>query len=111
MTPQEACSLKDFSCKLDQDGRVRLKSPHNYYYQVQRVMGITGSQWCDFVVWTPKGISIERISFDSTFWNNMIPKLENYYDSALLPELVAPEHPNGRPIREPLPPNPQTFSC
>ena len=31
----------------------------------------------------------------------MLPKLLVFYDNALLPELAAPENPNGRPIREP----------
>ena len=70
--------------------------PYNYYYQVQGVMAITGRTWCDFVVWTPKGISIERIQYNESFWaDQMCPKLLEFYDKALLPELAAPEHPNG----------------
>lgn len=102
ITPQEACTaIKGFFCML-QDGNVKLKKTHNYYYQVQGVMGITGKKWCDFVVWTTKGISIERINYDPTFWMHMVPTLEKFFDTALLPELTAPEYPNGRPIREPL---------
>ena len=33
----------------------------------------------------------------------ILPKLVVFYDNALLPKLAAPEHPNGRPIREPGP--------
>lgn len=101
VTPSEACSKKDFFCTLE-EGQVKLKNKHNYYYQVQGAMAISKKPWCDFVVWTPKGISIQRIQQDSTFWSDsMLPKLLSFYENALLPELAAPEHPNGRPIREP----------
>ena len=52
-------------------------------------------------VWTPKGISTERIQFDQAFWESMIQKLERFFDTAVLPELASPQLPNGRPIREP----------
>ena len=101
ITPVEACATKGFYCAL-KDGKLELKQTHKYYYQVQGVMAITDTKWCDFVVWTPKGVSIQRIMYDHTFWTDqMLPKLLGFYDTALLPELAAPEHPNGRPIREP----------
>ncbi len=101
ITPQEACtSLKGFFCEL-KNGKPTLKKNHNYYYQVQGTMGITKREWCNFVVWTPKGLSIERIAFDRQLWESMTQKLEKFFDSAILPELAAPQHPNGRPIREP----------
>lgn len=104
ITPYEACtSLKGFFCKLE-NGKVTLRRNHNYYYQVQGTLGITGRNWCDFTVWTPKGLSTERIAFDKPFWESMIQKLEKFFDTALLPELAAPQHPNGRPIREPQKP-------
>ena len=40
---------------------------HKYYSQVQGLMGVTGARWCDFVVYTSKGMSIERIPFNPQF--------------------------------------------
>ena len=106
-TPQEACSLKNFPCKLvtgvreDDIDLLRLKRKHNYFYQVQGLMAITGRPWCDFVVWTPKGLSVERISFDVEFWSTVKPKLVDFHRRAILPELALPRHPSGQPIREP----------
>ena len=80
---------------------LRLKRKHNYFYQVQGLMAITGRPWCDFVVWTPKGLSVERISFDVEFWSTVKPKLVDFHRSAILPELALPRHPSGQPIREP----------
>ena len=42
---------KQFYIKQTDNG-IRLKENHNYYYQVQGLMGITGLKWCDFCVWT-----------------------------------------------------------
>ena len=100
ITPHEACQKKSFFCKVEA-GNFTLQRNHSYYYQVQGALGITGRKWCDFTVWTPKGIAIERIAFDPAFWDSMKTKLEAFFDNALLPELAAPEIPNGRPAREP----------
>ena len=47
--------------------KVKLKQSHPYYSQVQGQMAIAGRPWCDFVVFTTKGMSIERIDFNSNF--------------------------------------------
>lgn len=72
--------------------------PPPLFQQVHGTMGITMKRWCDFTVWTPKGTSSQRIIFDHDFWDTMAKKLEAFFDNALLPELAAPQQPNGRPI-------------
>ena len=42
-------------------------------------MGITGTKWCDFVMYTKKGMSIERILFDPQYWHELEGKLLLYY--------------------------------
>lgn len=84
------------------DGKVVLKSTHKYFYQVQGQMAICKRKWCDFVIWTPSSLSIERIYFNPDFWKNTIKKLENFYVQAILPELASPRYPQGQPIREPI---------
>ena len=39
---------KQFYIKQTDNG-IKLKENHNYYYQVQGLMGITGLKWCDFL--------------------------------------------------------------
>lgn len=46
LTPEEACKDKNFCCQLV-DNEVRLKKCHDYYYQVQGLLGVTGCKWCD----------------------------------------------------------------
>ena len=58
-------------------------------------------KWCDFVVYTNKGISIERIPFNSIFWESeLLPKLTEFYTLCVEPEIVYPQHPVGLPIRD-----------
>jgi len=45
-------------------------------------------KWCDFVVYTNNGISVERINFDPLFWNDMILKLKSVFINSVLPKLV-----------------------
>ena len=95
-TVQDAAMSKDFFANI-QNGKVTLKWTHNYYYQIQGQMAICKRKWCDFVIWTPKEMTTERIVFDPIFWQEMLPKLELFYDRAILPELASPQN---QPIRE-----------
>ena len=63
-------------------------------------MAITGWLWCNFVVWSLKGMAVERINFDQDLWADTKPKLLNFYQKALLPELALPRLPSGQPIRD-----------
>ena len=87
ISPYEAAQQMSFFCYL-QDGSLHLKKQHHYYYQVQGQMAICSKKWCDFVVYTNNGISIERIQFDELVWNAMILKLKSFYINSLLPKLV-----------------------
>ena len=42
-------------------------------------MGVTGARWCNFVVYTSKGISIKCIPFDPQFWNELKRTLKVFY--------------------------------
>jgi len=68
MTPQAASGkLNRFCCSLVA-GQVTLKQTHEYYYQIQGQMAIANKPWCDFCVWTPLGVTVERINRDQNFW-------------------------------------------
>ena len=78
VTPLDACSDASFCCE-NIDGNCKLKVTHPYYAQLQGQMGITGAEWCDFVIFTKKGISIERVLFDPLYWQELERKLLYYY--------------------------------
>lgn len=57
---QAAKEAKTFMCR--EENGLLYNEIHQYYYQVQGQLGITGAKWCDFVVYTTQGISIQRIN-------------------------------------------------
>ena len=104
-SPIEAARQPDFCCSVNngQDSRpsVELKRSHVYYIQVQGQMAITERKWCDFTVYTSKGMSIERIAFDEEFWRNeVLPKLVTFYDKCMCPSIVSPVHILGMKVHD-----------
>jgi len=78
VTPLDACADPKFFCQQVGD-HCCLKTDHEYYAQVQDQMAVTGASWYDFAVYTFKGMSIQRISFDQEFWDNITQRLKLYY--------------------------------
>ena len=105
VTPEEACSSPGFCSTLKKDpihGSVlSLRRDHKYFAQVQGQMAVGNRPWCDFVIFTEKGISVERIPFSRTYWElTLFPKLEKFFDNCLGPEIVSPMHALGLPLRD-----------
>ena len=74
-TPTEACHDSKFCCSIQNKGELGipvLKLNHPYYAQVQGQMAIGRHRWCDFVVFTPRGLSVERIHFDDVYWSTKL---------------------------------------
>ena len=70
------------------------------YAQVQGQMAIGERMWCDFVVFTFKGVSVQRIFFNRDYWTTrLLLKLVSFYDNCVALELVRPVSPLGLPIR------------
>ncbi len=93
VSPEEACGDPDFYCDLTSNSKLQLKEnisttiKYNYscMYALIYFSGVT-------CVYTPKGILVERILPDSVWCDNNIPKLEEYFDKHMLPEIVYPHH-------------------
>ena len=99
--PEDAAQQTDFCCKLSADKVVELKRKHQYFAQVQGQLAITERKWCDFVIYTKKGVSIERIEYDSEFWENqLLPKLITFYDCCFCPSIVSPIHFIGKKVHD-----------
>ena len=83
-----AAATTDQKFSIEQiSGTYRLRRDTEYYAQVQGQMALTGSEWCDFVVYTEKGMVIERILFDSQYWKALEQKLVWFYHYFYLPVL------------------------
>ena len=70
------------------EGQLELKMSHDYYYQVQGGMAVAKVKWCDFVLWSPGEISVQRIPFNEELWKKMEEKLIDFYLKWMVPELV-----------------------
>ena len=92
MTPVEACqTLPLCPCSWSEENGLMLKRTHKYFYQIQGGMAICGMPWCDFVIWTPQGICIERVKYDHEFWQtDLLPQLVKFYHDWMLPQIIYP---------------------
>ena len=81
--PAELHKLKNYF--LNEYGLLR---SHKYFTQVQGQLAVCGKQYCDFVVWTPQGILVERIVEDTNFTEGLFRKLTKFYVDYMLPEIM-----------------------
>ena len=71
------------------DGTLCLKPTHEYYYQVQAQLFVTGRTYCDFVVFTGTGnLFVQRLVPDTEFWSQNISIVDRFYVGGILPELI-----------------------
>ena len=61
------------------DNKLRLRSDHDYYYQIQGQLMCSDRKSCDFVVYTIADIKIIRVDRDETFISRMVEKLERFF--------------------------------
>ena len=99
---EEVASVSSHFCAKFVDGKLYLKKSHLYHFQVQGNMGITKLKLCDFVLWAPSGISVERIFFDEELWASMLAKLQHFFCHWLLPEMLLKRCKEGMDIEEVL---------
>lgn len=86
---QAAVKNADF-CLEAVNGKLKLKHGHAYYYQIQTQLAVCELPYCDFVVWTPLSMHIERILLNKAFFFYTInAAASNFFVLAILPELLA----------------------
>jgi hypothetical protein len=81
------------------DNSITVNNKHQYYFQIQQQMFVTGKRWTDFVVKgsMSESIYVERVMFDTDFWNDVLPKLESFFTNHMLPEIAYPSFKYGKP--------------
>jgi len=65
---------------------------HAYFTQIQGQLVISDRQYCDLVVWTTAGITMERVLPDVRFSEKLLSRLTAFYVNHIIPEFI-PEHP------------------
>ena len=79
---------RSFCLQECNDGKFKLKHQHDYYYQCQLQIFVTGHSFCDFVVWTEKELHIERLTLDETLITSALPTAKKFFKFCILPELL-----------------------
>lgn len=70
------------------DGKLILGESHVYYYQVQLLLLVTDSDFCDFVSHSPKGPpSVQRIQRDENLMKRLQHSLSAFWHKVLAPEI------------------------
>ena len=98
---QEAADkTKHFCLNELPDGKFQLLHDHGYFYQCQLQMFVTGRSFCDFVVWTPREIHIERITVDHELIQTVVPQTKEFWKLCVLPELLGKWYTRQHPISQ-----------
>ncbi|XP_062585783.1 uncharacterized protein LOC134247430 [Saccostrea cucullata] len=74
----EAVQLPNFCLQASGDS-YQLKKNHDYFFQIQGQLMVTGTSFCIFVVYTKKDLFIEKIPRDPSFMKEMFDKLANFF--------------------------------
>lgn len=53
---------------------------------------------CDFIMYTSKGVTVERVHYDQE--KDLLPKLEEFYDKCVAPKIISPIRVVGLPLRD-----------
>jgi hypothetical protein len=90
----------------ENDQKLKLNKKH-FFFQIQGQLFVTQRKYCDFIVWTSKGINVETVEtivvrVGDQFMKNILPKLKHFYfkstvqslDTFLNLELAVPD-PSG----------------
>ena len=87
-----------FCLKRDKTNTLKLKTNHPYYFQMQIQMAMCEMQWGYFVVWTPFGLHHEKVTYNATLVDQMIPKLREFHQRYLCPEYFLMRLPRRLPL-------------
>lgn len=84
LTPVEVAGDKTYTNVYLSDSKdVQLNTKSHWYSQIQGQMAICDRSWCDFVLYTNRGISITRVQFDKDFWLSLKHKLTCFYEEVV----------------------------
>ena len=83
----QAIDLNSVDCLRKAGEKYELKRNHNYYYQIQCQLAVTGLLWCDLMVYlsnSPQVHHMEEVKFDPSTWQSVKDKLDFFYFSYFL---------------------------
>lgn len=81
-------SFSECGFLYNRDGSMQLKRTHSCYWHVQGEMMVTGTEWCDVLVFSREHILVQRIYRDTTVTKAMKKKLDDFFFLYYLPSLL-----------------------
>ncbi|KAK3091574.1 hypothetical protein FSP39_020913 [Pinctada imbricata] len=87
LTPTEVATQHTYYNLYLEGNDVKLKSDTKWYTQIQTQLGVTELQWCDFVFFTRKGISIDRIGFNQEYFEKCVQSAKSFFFNFLKSKL------------------------
>lgn len=81
-TLTDSMQTKHFCLRKNENNEPELKMNHEYYFQVQGQMLLTGLPWCDFAIYfdASEELFVQRILFDAKFCFEMYDTLTKMYN-------------------------------
>ena len=82
---------RDLCIYKDENGAIRLKPNHKFFFQFQGLMGISGLLWSKICIHSKEGsqnLFVEKIEFDSGVFHNLVSKVHELYFSHCWPYLL-----------------------
>lgn len=85
--------LTEYKAPYSRKIKTAEQSPH-YYAQIQLQLHTTSREWCDFVVWTPERMHVERVLRDPEWMEKNLAVLYAFHEEVLsimaCPDKLAP---------------------
>lgn len=81
-------SFTDCTFLICQNGVLQLKKDHSYYWHIQGEMMVTGTSWCDLLVFSREDLLVQRIYRDKTIIKVMKKQLGEFFFYYYLPASV-----------------------
>ena len=78
--PEDMCKDDNFYCRII-NSSLQLDKNHQYYHQVQLKLYVASdkAKWCDFCVFTLKGVCVQHICVDDAWQEQVCPQLDEYF--------------------------------
>lgn len=87
---RELAESGTYTVTLGENGQIKLKTSCSWYTQIQTHLGVSGYQWCDFVMFTEKSphLTVDRIYFDQHKFDKDSNMAMAFYEKFVLPKLM-----------------------
>jgi len=94
VTSKEGEAKDDTLCRLGiyyrSGANILINRKHKYHYQIQQQLFCADKKLCHFIISNGTWLHTELVEFDSSSWNTIVSKLQDFYFTNIFPELVYP---------------------